>query len=584
MNNRYEVTGFLGKGGFASVYAGFDKVIERQVAIKVLAVQAHAMDEDSYADKLERFRREAKASARIAHPNVVTVFDMGVMADTMQPYIVMEVLHGHSLSEELRDHGPLHPSRALKLFVGALDALSAAHELGIIHKDLKPSNLFLVAPHTLAEELKVVDFGIARFDEEDAGLTGTGQVFGTARYFAPEYISEQLVSPALDVYQMGLILVELLCGLPAVRSNNPLECVMCHGRGQLEIPESLLQGHLGQVIARSLSMSLDARYTDAGAFRDALSAVDAANLSPVATGEMTLRLNEVSTSMRAISGLNVAVTGQGLIPESRTRLVTQYPESDSHDVVIDLNAARTALAGPEPDTNPEAFTVPAPTPEARSGSRALPALVLLGLGLGGLLIAIGIGAGIGLLWLDSADAPPAPTADAPPVRVLANAGPETGQEPEAAVAAHGAPSADSALEAGAKDAVAAQVPVDPKSADAALDEAKAKSGDENPAGTDPAAAADAAPTSDVEVTSSPGEATVWVDGEKVGSTPYTARFADGDKPRKVVLRKAGYKAARLTLGANDGPTRSVALRKLLTTRPAPAPVEKKGPRRIPIAR
>ena len=129
LNDRYEITGFLGKGGFAAVYEGFDTVIERRVAVKVLTVQANVLEEKAYLEKLERFRREAKASARIKHPNVVTVFDMGVIEDSRQPYIVMEILEGRSLSEEIKLVGRFDPKRALKLFGPALDALGAAHHI-----------------------------------------------------------------------------------------------------------------------------------------------------------------------------------------------------------------------------------------------------------------------------------------------------------------------------------------------------------------------------------------------------------------------------------------------------------------------
>ena len=571
MNDRYEVTGFLGKGGFAAVYAGFDKVIEREVAIKVLSVHAGTMEQEAYAEKLERFRREAKASARIAHPNVVTVFDMGVIADTMQPYIVMEVLHGHSLSEELRDHGPLAPARAVGLFVGALDALGEAHALGIVHKDLKPSNLFLVAPHTALEELKVVDFGIARFDEEDAGLTGTGQVFGTARYFAPEYISEQLVTPALDVYQMGLILVELLCGLPAVRSNNPLECVMCHGRGQLEIPESLLQGVLGPVLLRAVSMDLAARYTDANRFRDALLQIDADAIAPVSPGELTRRLDEVSANMRsAVSGLNVAVTGQGRVPDSRDDLAARSgPQSG--DVIVNLGGVEEDLLLDEPDTSPEALHIAAltgPTPAPRR-SRALPAVAVLAAALFVLVLSVSVGAVIGLFLIDT----PADEA----VHSVAGTGDPSGRP------------ADNLPDPG----LAADTPDE---VDALIDEVEHDSNDEphgtvgaapsaNGAGSPPGPQGDAeaAPAQiAVELRSTPSQATVWVDGAKVGTTPWRVALA-GQKTKQVQLRKAGYRTARVSVGPKDAPTVTVPLRKS-PTRPARQTPVTKQPTRIPIAK
>ena len=281
INGRYTITGFLGQGGFATVYEGRDNLIQRPVAIKLLALHTADSDGRALQAKMERFHREATAAARIEHPNVVTIFDMGV-TDLVphRPFIVMERLHGQDLEQALAQRGPFAAHRALPLMIGALDALGAGHALGVIHKDLKPSNLFLVHPDTDKEDLRVLDFGIARL-EDQRGTTGKGNVLGTPRYLAPEYIQDQIVSPPLDVYQMGLILVEVLTGRPAVDSTNPLECIVRHSRGDLHVDPSLTRTPLGPILARALALDPAQRYPDAAAFAAALRRVDPDDVNPL---------------------------------------------------------------------------------------------------------------------------------------------------------------------------------------------------------------------------------------------------------------------------------------------------------------
>ncbi|MBO4351168.1 MAG: protein kinase [Proteobacteria bacterium] len=268
IDDRYEILSVLGIGGFATVYRAHHLTIDRDVALKVMDLKKGV--DPSYS---QRFFREAKIAAKIHHNNVVSIYDFGHVAETGQPYIAMEMLHGHDLSHELTESGPLSPQRAFVLFRPVLDALAQGHRLGIVHKDLKPENLYLVDPKGPHETIKVLDFGVARINSSEvAKLTSAGQLLGTPRYLAPEYIKQQLVSPAIDVYQMALILSEALTGIPAV-SGDPFHAMMLHCSGQLQIAGFLLEGEVGEVYKKAIAINPEDRYADCEAFGQALDTV-----------------------------------------------------------------------------------------------------------------------------------------------------------------------------------------------------------------------------------------------------------------------------------------------------------------------
>jgi serine/threonine protein kinase len=189
MQERYEVREVLGEGGFAEVYLARDHTLGREVAIKVLRLDI--LTASAAAETLARFEQEARFAAQINHHNIISVYDVGTFED--RPFIVMERLKGHDLREELHRVGPLKPHRLWPLFTQALDGLAEAHRLGIIHKDLKPANLFLVKKDD-QEELRVLDFGVARAMEGGSELTTNGLILGTPKYFAPEYIKNSALS------------------------------------------------------------------------------------------------------------------------------------------------------------------------------------------------------------------------------------------------------------------------------------------------------------------------------------------------------------------------------------------------------
>jgi eukaryotic-like serine/threonine-protein kinase len=198
---RYELEELVGTGGMSSVFRARDTLLDRRVAIKIL--HQHYLDDPEY---VERFRREARAVARLSHPNIVTVIDRG--EDEGRQYIVFEHVDGENLKELVVRAGPLPVRRAVELALFVADGLAFAHEHGLVHRDVKPQNVLL----SREGDVKVTDFGIARSLDVEHGVTQTGTVLGTGEYLAPEQASGKPVSPATDVYSLGVVLWELLVG------------------------------------------------------------------------------------------------------------------------------------------------------------------------------------------------------------------------------------------------------------------------------------------------------------------------------------------------------------------------------------
>jgi DNA-binding response OmpR family regulator/tRNA A-37 threonylcarbamoyl transferase component Bud32 len=217
---RYRLEERIGGGTFGSVWRATHNELEQRVAIKVLA--SNVVNEP---DALSRFRREGISGCRVRHPNAVAVFDFGALPDGVA-YLVMELLEGHSLDRELAMQGQLTPERAVTITVPVLSALAEAHRAGVVHRDVKPANIFLHRTPK-GEVPKVLDFGIARLVGESAlagSLTLDGSVLGTPSYMAPERFRNQLYGPRSDVYSVGVMLYQMVSGrLPFVaRAKDPM--------------------------------------------------------------------------------------------------------------------------------------------------------------------------------------------------------------------------------------------------------------------------------------------------------------------------------------------------------------------------
>jgi eukaryotic-like serine/threonine-protein kinase len=199
--DRYELEELVGTGGMSTVFRARDLQLDRRVAIKIL--HERYLEDPEY---VERFRREARAVAKLSHPNIVTVIDRG--DDGGRQYIVFEHVEGQNLKELVTRTGRMPPRRALELVIPVADGLAFAHEHGLVHRDVKPQNVLLSSEG----EVKVTDFGIARSLDVEHGVTQTGTVLGTSEYLAPEQASGEPISPATDEYSLGVVLWELLTG------------------------------------------------------------------------------------------------------------------------------------------------------------------------------------------------------------------------------------------------------------------------------------------------------------------------------------------------------------------------------------
>ena len=272
---RYELRGRLGAGGMAEVYDGWDPVLDRRVAVKVLrrGLDGHAQ---------ERFLREARTAASLSHPNIVAVYDTGRHGELA--YLVMEHVDGPDLARVLRD-GPLPQRRATRITDQLLAALAAAHARGLVHRDVKPANVLLTGDGTA----KLTDFGIAKRALAGSELTATGQVFGTPAYLSPEQARGEPAGPGSDLYAVGCVLYEMIAGRPPFVGDDPMAVIHGHLR---EPPPPLFRQRPGvdmslvRVTERALAKHPSERFGDAEQMRDAL----AANIRAAPAAPPTRRL------------------------------------------------------------------------------------------------------------------------------------------------------------------------------------------------------------------------------------------------------------------------------------------------------
>jgi len=268
--NRYELGDRLGSGGMSTVYRATDRVLERTVAVKVLA--EHLSDDEKF---VARFRREALAVAKLVHPNIVQVYDTGV--DAGRHFIVMEYVEGRSGAQLLQRDGALAPEVAVEIAAQACAGLEYAHRMGIIHRDVKPGNLMVIggpAGGGSAMTVKLADFGIARAAEQTR-LTQVGSVVGTAAYLSPEQSRGEEATPISDVYSLGVVTYQLLTARLPYEGNSLAELAI---RRENERPlpptsyEPKVPDALSQAVLRALENEPEDRYVDALAYGAALRA------------------------------------------------------------------------------------------------------------------------------------------------------------------------------------------------------------------------------------------------------------------------------------------------------------------------
>ncbi len=341
LDDKYLLVERLGIGGMGTVYRARHLLIDRAVAVKVLNPR---FVEDEAAQV--RFRREAKAAGRLQHANAVGVTDFGQTADGYV-YIVMELLEGRTLRDVLAKEAPLDTARAVALMLQTAAAVAAAHEAGIIHRDLKPANIFIVQNSEVPAIVKVLDFGIAKLaadsldDDDPKTLTLVGVMIGTPRYMSPEQCDGAELTPAADVYSLGVILYEMLSGVVPFSGSTPLSIAMKHAseppRPPREYVASIPQA-LEEVVLHALQKHPEDRPANAAAFRREL----------MATAERLGLEHASTTSAPDLEALRHAGTespsGRLVIDIARLRENRAATSGASELTVISESAAAAALS------------------------------------------------------------------------------------------------------------------------------------------------------------------------------------------------------------------------------------------------
>ncbi|WP_369215542.1 protein kinase domain-containing protein, partial [Streptomyces flavofungini] len=266
---RYQLRDLLGEGGMASVHLAYDAVLDRQVAIKTLHTELGR--EQSFR---ERFRREAQSVAKLTHTNIVSVFDTGEddLDGATMPYIVMEYVEGQPLGSVLdaavRQQGAMPTDQALKITADVLAALEISHEMGLVHRDIKPGNVMM----TKRNVVKVMDFGIARAMQSGVtSMTQTGMVVGTPQYLSPEQALGRGVDARSDLYSVGIMLFQLVTGRLPFEADSPLAIAYAHVQEEPVAPSSInraLPPAVDAVVARALKKNPNERFPTAEAMRD----------------------------------------------------------------------------------------------------------------------------------------------------------------------------------------------------------------------------------------------------------------------------------------------------------------------------
>ena len=338
LNGRYELHRRIARGGMAEVVLARDQLLDRPVAVKILFPE-FATD----AAFVERFRREAQAAAGLNHPNIVGVYDWGREANTY--FIVMEYVDGRSLADMLRAEGTLHPDRAADIATDVAAALGFAHRNGVVHRDVKPGNVLISS----AGLVKVTDFGIARAITHNAeeALTQTGSVMGTATYFSPEQAQGKSVDPRSDLYSLGIVMYEMVCGKAPFQAENPVAVAYKHVQEQVVPPSQVnptVPASYEAITMRLLAKNPAGRYASAEDLRT--------DLRRFREGQEVQGVDAATAAVPATAALTTVGGAANLTPPGGTRAMPRYDPYDAQPArrrtawfVVGLIAAVVVVAG-----------------------------------------------------------------------------------------------------------------------------------------------------------------------------------------------------------------------------------------------
>lgn len=356
IDNRYQVIGVIGRGGFGCVYKVLQVLLRKEFALKTLN-SVNATD-----TTILRLRKEAQAASRLEHPNLVQALDFG-MIEGVQPFLVMDLVEGPTLAEYLKENGRMSTEMALEIFIPLAQAIAYAHRQGVVHRDLKPSNVILAADKTRNALFipKIVDFGIAKIKFSDESrmmsLTATGDIFGTPLYMSPEQCAGTGVDARSDIYSLGCMFFEALTGAPPFNGNNPLEVMMQHGSASLP---SLKEASLGEnfapelerIVSSMLTKLPEERYSDSQILADDLFWLKHGELDRISVAqkpdavELKKAASDRSNIHKALLGIVCtvigALIGYGIALGSRPAPVfvkTAHDEINQLDVGSDIKEA-----------------------------------------------------------------------------------------------------------------------------------------------------------------------------------------------------------------------------------------------------
>jgi eukaryotic-like serine/threonine-protein kinase len=412
--NRYELGNLIGRGGMADVYEGIDTRLSRTVAIKLL--KSDLANDPSFED---RFRQEAQASARMAHPTIVRVYDAGedIELDSRgnqvkHPFIVMEYVRGKLLRDILHERR-LSIEEAVNYASGVLTALEFSHKAGVIHRDIKSANIMI----TENDQVKVMDFGIARaISDSSATMANTVGIMGTAQYFSPEQAKGENVDARTDLYSTGVLLYEMLAGRAPFKGESAVSIAYQHVSEAPDAPSThnnLISAELDQVVLHALAKDRNNRFPSAEEFRDHL--IAAANGSPLTLSIPVIQPAEAAEA--AVAEVPASETAQPEPTEeksdlddfeallaaadtSATSVMPTHPVEKETAVIVPVEV-QPADDVSLPTTNPFAslgvdINAPETAPTSISKSGRPSAGLLWGVGSGVTVVLVGL-----LVWLIS---------------------------------------------------------------------------------------------------------------------------------------------------------------------------------------
>jgi eukaryotic-like serine/threonine-protein kinase len=329
LDRQFRLDGLLGAGGMGEAYVAEQLGMDRRAVVKLL--HAHLVRADQ--PFRERFAREARVVARLNHPNIVQIYATGETPDGV-PYLAMEFVEGHTLKAELQRWGALDEARVVSIARQICNALTEAHRLGIVHRDLKPENIMVVSRRGLPDQVKLLDFGIAKLGgaSEASRLTRSGMVFGTPQYMAPEQIRGTNADARTDLYALGLVLYELLAGEPAISGDSEFDVLT---RQVTETPPSLhsvgreVTPELEHILFKCLEKTPEQRWSSAAELDQALAAASS-------------RMHLLPASTRPIASEPLPPQRSGPVPSSRNA----------------TDARRPAPPAPPPASAPQVIAAP----------------------------------------------------------------------------------------------------------------------------------------------------------------------------------------------------------------------------------